>query len=99
MLAFAGKQVNPFEPHSVVWAGIVSEKMSFADYWNDRRFAGKKPDRSKYPDRTRPALPTFAYSTPAYQPVATRDRLSYAKVASRSTKSLGFVLSKTLTLR
>jgi hypothetical protein len=50
VLAFAGKQVNPFEPHSVVWAGIVSEKMTFADYWNDRRFAGKKPDRSKHPD-------------------------------------------------
>lgn len=50
VLAFAGKQVNPIEPHSVVWAGIVSEKMSFADYWNDRRFAGKKPDKSKHPD-------------------------------------------------
>lgn len=50
ILAFAGKQVNPIEPHGVVWAGIVSEKMSFADYWNDRRFAGKRPDRSKHPD-------------------------------------------------
>lgn len=50
VMAFAGKQVNPMEPHSVVWAGIVAEKMSFADYWRDRRFAGKKPDRSSHPD-------------------------------------------------
>ena len=50
VLAFAGKQVNPTEPHSVVWGGIVAEKMSFAGYWGDRRFAGKKPDRSKHPD-------------------------------------------------
>ncbi len=50
VLAFAGKEVNPVEPHAVVWAGIVSEKMSFSEYWNDRRFSGKKPDRSKHPD-------------------------------------------------
>lgn len=50
VLAFAGKQVNPTEPHGVVWAGIVTEKMTFADYWNHKRFAGKKPDRSKRPD-------------------------------------------------
>lgn len=50
VLAFAGKQMNPIEPHSVVWAGVVSEKMSFADYWNDRRFAGKKPGKSEHPD-------------------------------------------------
>ncbi|MBK7522568.1 MAG: hypothetical protein IPI75_21075 [Gammaproteobacteria bacterium] len=24
--------------------------MSFADYWNDRRFAAKKPDKSDHPD-------------------------------------------------
>jgi len=41
--AFAGAKVNPHEPHTVVWAGIVSEKLSFADYWNDSRFAGKTP--------------------------------------------------------
>ena len=50
VLAFAGKDVNPTEPHTVVWAGVVSEKMSFADYWNDRRFANKKPDKSDHPD-------------------------------------------------
>jgi len=50
VLAFAGKAVNPTEPHAVVWAGVISEKMSFAEYWNDRRFAGKKPDKSEHPD-------------------------------------------------
>jgi len=50
VLAFAGKHVNPFEPHTVVWAGVVAEKMPFADYWNDRRFSRKKPDRSSTPD-------------------------------------------------
>ena len=50
VLAFAGKPVNPWEPHTVVWAGIVAEKLSFADYWRDRRFAGKKPDRSDHSD-------------------------------------------------
>ncbi len=50
VLAFAGKDVNPAEPHTVVWAGIVGEKMSFAEYWNDRRFAAKKPDKSAHPD-------------------------------------------------
>jgi hypothetical protein len=50
VLAFAGKPVNPLEPHTVVWAGIVAEKMSFSDYWDDRRFAGKKPDRSDHSD-------------------------------------------------
>lgn len=50
VLAFAGKKVNPDEPHTVVWAGVVREKMTFAEYWNDPRFAGKKPDRSQTPD-------------------------------------------------
>lgn len=53
VLAFAGKDVNPFEPHTVVWAGIVSEKMTFADYWNDKRFTGKKPACWKNPDACR----------------------------------------------
>lgn len=50
VLAFAGRGVNPFEPHAVVWAGVVAEKMTFADYWRDKRFAVKKPDRSPHPD-------------------------------------------------
>lgn len=50
VLAFAGKHVNPTEPHNVVWAGVVTEKLSFTEYWNDRRFGGKKPDKSEHPD-------------------------------------------------
>jgi len=50
VLAFAGKAVNPHEPHSVVWAGVVSEKLEFSEYWNDKRFATKKPTRCAYPD-------------------------------------------------
>ena len=50
VLAFAGKSVNPTEPHAVVWAGVVTEKMIFCEYWQDNRFACKKPDRSDRPD-------------------------------------------------
>ena len=50
VLAFAGKPVNPYEPHTVVWAGVVAEKLMFAEYWHDPRFAGKKPDRTSTPD-------------------------------------------------
>lgn len=50
VLAFAGSKVNPTSGHSVVWAGIVSEVLTFTDYWNDRRFASKKPDRTDVPD-------------------------------------------------
>ena len=50
VLAFAGKPVNRYEPHAVVWAGVIAEKLTFAEYWHDPRFAGKKPDRSPTPD-------------------------------------------------
>lgn len=50
VLAFAGSAVNPTSSHSVVWAGIVSEVLTIAEYWNDARFASKKPDRSKVSD-------------------------------------------------
>src|SRR5262249_14817590 len=50
VLAFAGRTVNPVEPHTVVWAGIVGEVMTFSQYWHDSRFAAKKPDRSAHPD-------------------------------------------------
>lgn len=50
VVAFAGVRVNPSDPHAVVWAGIVSEVIPLAEYWNDRRFAGKKPDRTALPD-------------------------------------------------
>ncbi|HBN9749350.1 hypothetical protein [Pseudomonas aeruginosa] len=50
VLAFAGSKVNPISGHSVVWAGIVSEVLTFTEYWNDRRFASKKPERTVIPD-------------------------------------------------
>ncbi|MBV7480349.1 hypothetical protein [Pseudomonas sp. PDM31] len=50
VFAFAGSEVNPISRHSVVWAGIVSEVLTFPEYWNDRRFASKKPDRTDVPD-------------------------------------------------
>jgi hypothetical protein len=49
VLAFTGRTVGP-NPHAVCWAGLVSEKILFADYWTDARFAGKKPARSDTPD-------------------------------------------------
>jgi hypothetical protein len=50
VLAFAGAVVNPTSRHSVVWAGIVSEVLTFTEYWNDRRFTSKKPDCTDVPD-------------------------------------------------
>lgn len=50
VLAFAGAKVNPASRHSVVWAGIVSEILTFTEYWGDRRFASKRPDRTEVPD-------------------------------------------------
>ena len=50
VLAFAGSAVNPISCHSVVWAGIASEVLTFTEYWSDRRFASKKPDRTDVPD-------------------------------------------------
>jgi hypothetical protein len=50
VLAFAGAIVNPTSRHSVVWAGIVSEVLTFTEYWNDRRFASKKPNCTDVPD-------------------------------------------------
>lgn len=49
VIAFQGATLGP-EPHGVRWAGLVSEKLTFAEYWNDRRFAQKKPDVSAHPD-------------------------------------------------
>jgi hypothetical protein len=46
----SGREVHP-ERHSVRWAGIVAEVIPLADYWNNPRFEGKKPGRSRgYPD-------------------------------------------------
>ena len=75
VLAFAGKSVNPYEPHSVVWAGVVAEKFTFADYWNDKRFQAKKPDRCTRPDnfyRPTPDGGLMWVENPVHGPEATR---------------------------
>lgn len=50
VLAFAGNSSNRHEPHTVVWAGVVQEKLTFGQYWSDKRFRPKRPDRSPHPD-------------------------------------------------
>lgn len=49
IVAFTGRSVGP-EPHAVCWAGVVTEILDFTQYWQDRRFATKKPNRSDVPD-------------------------------------------------
>lgn len=49
VLAFNGRKLAP-KPHSIRWAGIVSEVLSLGDYWDDSRFHTKRPDRSDTPD-------------------------------------------------
>ena len=49
IIGFSGRPLGP-DPHSVRWAGVVREKLSFARYWSDPRFAGKKPSASNTPD-------------------------------------------------
>ena len=49
ILAFTGCKISR-EPHVVRWAGVIAEKRTFAEYWNDRRFAGKKPAASDRSD-------------------------------------------------
>jgi hypothetical protein len=50
VLAFAGGDVNPSDPHAVVWAGVVTEVIPFAAYWSDTRFKSKRPGRTPKPD-------------------------------------------------
>lgn len=56
VMAFAGRALAERSdslaghPDRVVWAGIVKEKLSFAQYWNDPRFAAKQPGRVARPD-------------------------------------------------
>ena len=38
IIAFEGSFLGP-EAHAVRWAGVVTEKLTFSEYWNDRRFA------------------------------------------------------------
>jgi hypothetical protein len=49
VLAFAGREIAP-DPHRVVWAGVVHEKLTFEQYWADVRFQGKKPHATDVPD-------------------------------------------------
>jgi hypothetical protein len=49
VLGFAGKPIAS-DPHKVVWAGFVSEKLTFAQYWRDPRFRRKKPQATPHPD-------------------------------------------------
>ncbi len=49
VIAFAGQTLGP-EPHAVRWAGVVTEKMTFAEYWNAPRFVAKRPGKSERPD-------------------------------------------------
>lgn len=41
VMAFAGRKLGS-HPDSVVWAGVVTEALTFAQYWNDPRFSTKK---------------------------------------------------------
>jgi Nucleotide modification associated domain 2 len=45
VLAFNGKRLH-HEPHSVRWAGVISEVIPLASYWHDPRFQKKKPGQS-----------------------------------------------------
>jgi len=49
VLAFTGRTLGP-EPHAVRWAGIVGERFTFEEYWNDPRFVTKKPGVADHPD-------------------------------------------------
>jgi putative DNA base modification enzyme with NMAD domain len=55
IIAFAGRQLRRtkgtrWNPHAVIWAGVVSDSLPFAKYWIDARFRNKRPDRSKCAD-------------------------------------------------
>lgn len=49
VLAFTGSTLSR-EPHAVCWAGVIEDRLTFAQYWDDPRFEGKKPHRSAQPD-------------------------------------------------
>jgi hypothetical protein len=52
------RRMNPFDPHSVCWAGIVSKVIPMTDYWDAPRFKGKRPGRSRAPDNIYRPTPT-----------------------------------------
>jgi len=49
VLAYTGSSMSP-EPHAVCWAGVIKEKLTFEEYWDDARFQEKKPEKSGTPD-------------------------------------------------
>lgn len=49
IIGFNGRTLSP-ERNSVCWAGVVSEVLTFSEYWLDPRFESKKPDQSETPD-------------------------------------------------
>ena len=49
IIAFTGASISS-EPHAGCWAGIVSEKLTFEQYWDDARFEKKKPEHCQTPD-------------------------------------------------
>lgn len=49
VLAFTGSTLSR-EPHAVCWAGVIEDRLTLAEYWDDPRFDGKKPHRCATPD-------------------------------------------------
>ncbi|MGQ0560199.1 MAG: hypothetical protein ACT4OE_11590 [Sphingosinicella sp.] len=49
IISFNGAHLSS-EPHSIRWAGVVSEVLTFEQYWDDGRFEAKKPSHSSVPD-------------------------------------------------
>lgn len=49
ILAFTGAHLSS-EPHAVRWSGVVKKKLTFAEYWNEPKFAGKKPGATELAD-------------------------------------------------
>jgi len=41
VIAFAGSSLDR-NPEAVIWAGVVTERLSLAEYWQDARFQAKK---------------------------------------------------------
>lgn len=41
VIAFAGRSLDP-NPDAVVWAGVVTDAIDFAEYWRSERFQAKK---------------------------------------------------------
>jgi hypothetical protein len=50
IMGFAGSIMAPGNPNCVLWAGVISEKLTFESYWSDLRFRSKRPGVSRRPD-------------------------------------------------